>query len=218
MSAEWLGALTTIVLAGLTFYYVRLTHNLLKIQVEPRVEVSIAPETRELILRNCGAYPVWDVSVEYNVRALPGPVERYGKTAKLPLIAKLRAGKLHKIPVDDAGVSAVEMLKQVEQTRSSNDMPAQTWVRFSLSWQRILIAESFRRYSFSRLSRTQRRADRASGLRLHRTRCSTDFGSPRGRPLKKPKRSDLQPCAVLELFYQSRRVLTGSKKPLILMG
>jgi hypothetical protein len=136
MSAEWLGALTTIVLAGLTFYYVRLTHNLLKIQVEPRVEVSIAPETRELILRNCGAYPVWDVSVEYNVRALPGPVERYGKTAKLPLIAKLRAGKLHKIPVDDAGVSAVEMLKQVEQTRSSNDMPAQTWVLFSLSWQR----------------------------------------------------------------------------------
>lgn len=139
MSAEWLeavSAVSTVVLAVLTAYYARLTHNLLKIQVEPRVEFSVDQETPQLVLKNWGAYPVWDVSIECNTRALPGPVECYGETANLQLIKKLRAGESHKIPIEDVGVTAVRMLKQVEQSLSTGDTPAQAWVRFSLSWQR----------------------------------------------------------------------------------
>jgi hypothetical protein len=136
---EWLQAISTgstVALAGLTVYYVRLTHNLLKIQVEPQVEFSIAPETLELVLRNYGAYTVWNVSTEYNIRVLPGPVELYGRSADLPLVKKLSAGKQHKIPIEQVAADAIQMRKQVEKTVSSGDHLAGPYVRFSLSWQR----------------------------------------------------------------------------------
>jgi hypothetical protein len=89
MPGEWLGAVSAVSTGALvvfTAYHVRLSHNLLKIQVEPLVELSIDPETADLVLKNAGAYRVSDISSEYNVRALPGPVDRYGKSGQLPLV------------------------------------------------------------------------------------------------------------------------------------
>jgi len=159
---EWLQVISTgstVVLAGLTFYYVRLTHNLLKVQVKPQVEFSIDPETLELVLGNWGAYAVWNVSAKYDIRVLPGSVELYGKSAHLPLVKKLSAGKQHKIPIEKVAADAIQMRKQAEQTLSSGDRPAEALVRFSLSWQRDFdrrVFKTVRRFELVENAKTDR--------------------------------------------------------------
>ncbi len=66
-------ALVTIALVAVTACYVRLTHKLVKAQVDPVVDLGMSRDGQSLVIHNSGAFQVLEISVNPDIVIFAGP-------------------------------------------------------------------------------------------------------------------------------------------------
>lgn len=78
--AAWIQAVASVAmiavtafLIGVTSHYVRLTHNLVKSQVDPVMDFELSRDGQEIVIQNGGAFQVLDVSVNPDTVIFAGP-------------------------------------------------------------------------------------------------------------------------------------------------
>ena|ERR1700687_2161479 len=135
---------SAVVLVAITIRYVRLTHELVQLQIEPQVELRIDTNLLELKVRNAGTYPVRDLEIESDF-AVIGKTKQVGARKWNPefwRLKKLAPGQHESHSIGDVVTEAVEMartfqnLVQQDQTLSDVDRRFRTILRFNLTYCR----------------------------------------------------------------------------------
>lgn len=130
----WIQAMTTVALVFITFSYVRLTHDLVRLSMHPEVvlEFSHTDGKRELVISNDGLDPVVDVSINTekviyvgnipSIRVTPGrsipgrtPTDWWTMSRLSPNQVQVRA-------IDDIGESVANGIEMVEAAKSRGEL------------------------------------------------------------------------------------------------
>ena len=64
--ATWIQAITTVLLAALTGYYVHLTSGMMKVQIDPVVDFELV-RPDQVLIRNDGILPIHNVAVNFGI-------------------------------------------------------------------------------------------------------------------------------------------------------
>lgn len=124
-------ALVTIALAALTACYVRLTHNLVKTQVDPVVDLGINRDGQDLVIHNSGAFQVLDILVDKISVSFLGPpwnkpVSKVRPGPKIPgadpkawwYLTKLSPGGVKSHPIGDVVDEANRLTTSMESAKA----------------------------------------------------------------------------------------------------